>query len=171
VACAGIAPGARLVGRDGPHDPALFEKVIRVNLLGTFHLLRAAAAVMSGNEPVDGERGVHISTASAAAFEGQVGQVAYAASKAGVVGMTLPAARDLAQTGIRVCTLAPGTFDTPLMDILPDEAREAIARSVPFPPRLGRPEEYADLVVAVARNGMINGETIRIDGALRLAPR
>ena len=171
VACAGIGPAERIVGKRGTHRVESFHQVIAVNLLGTFHLLRAGAQAMAANEPIDGERGVHLSTASAAAFEGQIGQVAYAASKGGVAAMTLPAARDLAQVGIRVCTLAPGTFDTPLMDVLSPEAREAIAATVPFPSRLGRPEEYADLVVAVARNGMLNGETIRIDGALRLAPR
>jgi NAD(P)-dependent dehydrogenase (short-subunit alcohol dehydrogenase family) len=171
VACAGIGPAQRLLGRKGTHSAELFAQVVTVNLIGTFNLLRAGAEAMAANEPIDGERGLHVSTASAAAFEGQIGQVAYAASKAGVLGMTLPAARDLAQTGIRVCTLAPGTFDTPLMDVLSDEARAAIAASVPFPSRLGHPEEFADLVVTLARNGMVNGETIRIDGALRLAPR
>lgn len=171
VACAGIGPAQRLLGRDGPHSVEKFEQVLTVNLVGTFNLLRAGAAVMAENAEIDGERGVHVSTASAAAFEGQIGQVAYAASKAGIVGMTLPAARDLAKIGVRVCTIAPGTFDTPLMDVLPDEARQAIAASVPFPSRLGYPEEYADLVATVVRNGMLNGETIRIDGALRLAPR
>ena len=171
VACAGIGPAERLVGRKGTHRVEGFARVVNVNLFGTFHLLRAGAEVMSANEPIDGERGLHVSTASAAAFEGQIGQVAYAASKAGVVGMTLPAARDLAQLGIRVCTIAPGTFDTPLMDSLSDEARAAIAASVPFPSRLGRPEEFADIVASLGRNGMVNGETIRIDGALRLAPR
>ena len=171
VACAGIATAERLLGRDGVHSVDGFHRVVGVNLLGTFHLLRAAAGAMAANEPVDGERGVHVSTASAAAYEGQVGQLAYAASKAAIVGMTLPAARDLASAGIRVCSIAPGTFDTPMMAGLPAEARERIAATVPFPARLGRPEEYADLVVCIAANPMLNGETVRLDGALRLAPR
>ena len=171
VACAGIGTPERLLGRDGPHSVDGFRRVLDVNLFGTFHLLRAAAAAMADNEPVDGERGVHVQTASAAAFEGQIGQLAYAASKAAIAGMTLPAARDLAGRGIRVCAIAPGTFDTPMLSGLPDEVRDRIAATVPFPPRLGRPEEFADLVVSIARNGMINGETVRIDGALRLAPR
>jgi len=171
VACAGIGPAERLLGRRGPHTVERFATVVQVNLVGTFLLLRAAAAAMAGNDPVEGERGVHVATASAAAYEGQVGQVAYSASKAGVVGMTLPAARDLAQHGIRVCAIAPGLFDTPMVDALPAEAKESLSRSVPFPPRLGRPAEFADLVVAIARNPMLNGETIRLDGAVRLAPR
>ncbi len=171
VACAGVGTPERLLGREGPHTLEVFRRVLEVNLFGTFHLLRAAAAAMADNEPLDGERGVHIQTASAAAFEGQIGQVAYAASKAAIAGMTLPAARDLAGRGIRVCSIAPGTFDTPMLAGLSDEVRESIAATVPFPPRLGRPEEFADLVVSVARNGMINGETVRIDGALRMAPR
>jgi NAD(P)-dependent dehydrogenase (short-subunit alcohol dehydrogenase family) len=171
VACAGIGPAERLLGRRGPHTVERFATVVEVNLVGTFLLLRAAAAAMSGNEPLEGERGVHVSTASAAAFEGQVGQVAYAASKGGVVGLTLPAARDLAQYGIRVCAIAPGLFATPMLAALPEEARESLGRSVPFPPRLGEPAEFADLVVAIARNPMLNGETIRLDGALRMAPR
>jgi NAD(P)-dependent dehydrogenase (short-subunit alcohol dehydrogenase family) len=171
VACAGIGPAERLLGRRGPHTVERFGTVVAVNLVGTFLLLRAAAAAMAGNEPLDGERGVHVSTASAAAFEGQIGQVAYAASKGGVVGLTLPAARDLAQYGIRVCAIAPGLFATPMLAALPEEARESLGRSVPFPPRLGSPAEFADLVVAIARNPMLNGETIRLDGALRMAPR
>ncbi len=171
VACAGVGTPERLLGREGPHTLEVFRRVLEVNLFGTFHLLRAAAAARAANEPLDGERGVHIQTASAAAFEGQIGQVAYAASKAAIAGMTLPAARDLAGRGIRVCSIAPGTFDTPMLAGLSDEVRESIAATVPFPPRLGRPEEFADLVVSVARNGMINGETVRIDGALRMAPR
>ena len=171
VACAGIGPAERLLSRRGTHRPETFAQVIAVNLMGTFHLLRSAATAMSANEPREGERGVHVSTASAAAFEGQVGQVAYAASKAGIVGMTLPAARDLAQHGIRVCTVAPGTFDTPLLQSLPPAVQEAIAATVPFPSRLGRPQEFAQLVLDIAANPMLNGETVRIDGALRLAPR
>lgn len=171
VACAGIGPAERLLGRRGPHSLERFTTVVGVNLVGTFALLRAAAAAMAGNEPFDGGRGVHVSTASAAAYEGQIGQVAYAASKGGVVGMTLPAARDLAQHGIRVCAIAPGLFATPLMDGLPEEAREALGKATPFPQRLGRPEEFAELVLSIVRNPMINGETVRIDGALRLAPR
>jgi 3-hydroxyacyl-CoA dehydrogenase/3-hydroxy-2-methylbutyryl-CoA dehydrogenase len=171
VACAGIGPPERLVGKRGTHRAESFRSVVEVNLLGTFHLLRAGAEVMAANEPLDGERGLHVSTASVAAFEGQIGQVAYSASKGGVVGMTLPAARDLAQYGIRVCTIAPGLFDTPMMEGLPQTARDALGASVPFPARLGQPDEYADLVVAIARNAMLNGETIRLDGAIRLAPR
>jgi len=171
VACAGIGTAARLLSRNGSHDPQLFRKVIEVNLLGTFHLLVAGAEQMAKNEPIDGERGLHVSTASAAAFEGQIGQIAYSASKAGVVGMTLPAARDLAQSGIRVCTVAPGLFDTPLMQTLPDEVQASLGASVPFPARLGEPDEYAEAVVSIARNPVLNGETIRLDGALRLAPR
>jgi NAD(P)-dependent dehydrogenase (short-subunit alcohol dehydrogenase family) len=171
VACAGIGPAERLLGRKGPHAVERFRQVVEVNLFGTFNLMRAAAQSMAENEPLDDERGVHLSTASAAAFEGQIGQLAYSASKAGVVGMTLPAARDLAERGIRVCTIAPGIFDTPLMDVLPPEAHESLAKATPFPQRLGRPDEYAELVVAVARNQMLNGETIRLDGAIRLAPR
>ena len=171
VACAGIGPAARIMSKRGPHDPALFRKVIEVNLLGTFHLLLAGAEVMSANDPIDGERGVHVSTASAAAYEGQIGQVAYSASKGGVVGLTLPAARDLAQSGIRVCAIAPGLFDTPLMQTLPEEIQRALGESVPFPARLGQPDEYADTVAYIAKNSVMNGETIRLDGALRLAPR
>lgn len=171
VACAGVGPAERLLGRRGPHSVERFTTVVSVNLVGTFLLLRAAAAAMAGNDPLAGERGVHISTASAAAYEGQVGQVAYSASKGGVVALTLPAARDLAQHGIRVCAISPGLFDTPLMDVLPDGARDALGTATPFPQRLGRPEEFADLMLAIVRNPMINGETVRIDGAIRLAPR
>ena len=148
-----------------------FTDTVTINLVGTFLLLRAAAAAMAANEPADDERGVHVSTASVAAWEGQIGQVAYAASKGGVVGMTLPAARDLAQHGIRVCAIAPGLFATPLLAGLPEAVRDSLGASVPFPARLGRPEEFADLVVAIARNPMLNGETIRLDGAIRMAPR
>jgi len=171
VACAGVGPPERLLGRGGPHSVGRFTDTVTINLVGTFLLLRAAAAAMAANEPADDERGVHVSTASVAAWEGQIGQVAYAASKGGVVGMTLPAARDLAQHGIRVCAIAPGLFATPLLAGLPEAVRDSLGASVPFPARLGRPEEFADLVVAIARNPMLNGETIRLDGAIRMAPR
>jgi NAD(P)-dependent dehydrogenase (short-subunit alcohol dehydrogenase family) len=171
VACAGIAPAARVAGRNGPHDLALFERVVRVNLIGSFNLLRLAAARMTGLEPLaDGERGLVVCTASIAAYEGQIGQAAYAASKGGVVGLTLPAARELARFGVRVMTIAPGLVHTPLMDTLTPEAREALARQPLFPQRLGRPEEFAALVLAIAANPLLNGETIRLDGALRLPP-
>jgi NAD(P)-dependent dehydrogenase (short-subunit alcohol dehydrogenase family) len=172
VCCAGIGPAEKIAGRKGPHSFELFERVIRVNLIGTFNVLRLAAASMLGNEPDDGgERGVCINTASIAAFEGQIGQVAYSASKGGVVGLTLPAARDLSQNGIRVCAIAPGLFDTPLLASLPEEVREALGNSVPFPARLGRPDEYAALAKHIVENPMLNGEVIRLDGALRMAPR
>jgi NAD(P)-dependent dehydrogenase (short-subunit alcohol dehydrogenase family) len=171
VACAGIGVVGRILSKRGPHDPGLFRTTIEVNLLGTFHLLLAAAQAMVENEPVEGERGVHVSTASVAAYDGQIGQVAYSASKGGVVGLTLPAARDLAQHGIRVCAIAPGIFDTPMVAGLPDAARESLAQSMPFPQRLGLPEEYAQLVVDIARNSYLNAETIRLDAAVRLAPR
>jgi NAD(P)-dependent dehydrogenase (short-subunit alcohol dehydrogenase family) len=172
VSCAGIAPGARLLGRTGVHDPALFAKVVNVNLVGTFHLLALAAERIAATEPdADGQRGVIVNTASVAAFEGQVGQVAYAASKGGVVGMTLPAARDLAQHGIRVCTIAPGIVDTPMMGQIDEEFRARLAAGVPFPQRLARPEEYAKLVLAIVDHDYLNGETVRMDGALRMAPR
>jgi 3-hydroxyacyl-CoA dehydrogenase / 3-hydroxy-2-methylbutyryl-CoA dehydrogenase len=171
VACAGIGVVGRILSKRGPHDPGLFRTTIEVNLLGTFHLLLGAAQAMVENEPIDGERGVHVSTASVAAFDGQIGQVAYSASKGGVVGLTLPAARDLAQHGIRVNAIAPGIFDTPMVGGLPEAARESLAQAMPFPQRLGLPEEYAQLVVDIARNGYINAETIRLDGAVRLAPR
>ncbi len=173
VSCAGIGPPAKVVGRDGtPHDLGLFQKVIQVNLVGTFNVLRLAAAAMSSNEPNDdGERGVIVSTASVAAFDGQIGQAAYSASKGGVVAMTLPAARDLMKTGVRVMTIAPGTFDTPLLAGLPQKVTEALAAGIPFPSRLGRPDEYAQLVETIARNAYLNAEVIRIDGALRMPPR
>ena len=171
VACAGIGVVGRILSKRGPHDPGLFRRTIEVNLLGTFHLLLAAARAMAENEPIDGERGVHVSTASVAAFDGQIGQVAYSASKGGVVGLTLPAARDLAQHGIRVLAIAPGIFDTPMVEGLPDEARESLAKAMPFPQRLGRPDEYAQLVVDIAQNAYLNAETIRLDAAVRLAPR
>jgi NAD(P)-dependent dehydrogenase (short-subunit alcohol dehydrogenase family) len=173
VSCAGIAIAMRTIARDrAPHDLGAFERVIRVNLIGTFNVLRVAAGAIAAADPLDdGERGLVVNTASVAAFEGQIGQVAYAASKGGVVGMTLPAARDLASVGIRVCTIAPGTFETPMMSVLPPEAREALAANIPFPHRLGRPEEYAALVRHLAENPMINGEVIRVDGALRMPPK
>jgi len=173
VNCAGIAIAVRTLGRDGsPHDLGLFERVVRVNLIGTFNVMRLTAAAMARTEPLeDGERGLVVNTASVAAFEGQIGQVAYAASKGGVVGMMVPAARDLASVGVRVCTIAPGTFETPMMGVLPDEAKAALAANIPFPKRLGRPEEYAALVRHLAENTMINGEVVRLDGALRMPPK
>ena len=172
VACAGIGAAQKTAGRDGPHDLASFERVVAVNLVGSFNLLRLAAAAMRANEPDgSGQRGVCLSTASIAAYEGQMGQVAYAASKGAIASMTLPAARDLSGDGIRVVTIAPGLFDTPLLAGLPEKAREALGDSVPFPSRLGRPEEFAELALHVVRNEMINGEVIRLDGALRMAPR
>ena len=172
VCCAGIGPAEKTAGRRGPHSLELFESVIRVNLIGSFNVLRLAAAAMLNNAPNDeGERGVHINTASIAAYDGQIGQVAYSASKGGIVGMTLPAARDLAQSGIRVCAIAPGLFDTPLLAGLPQEVRDSLGATVPFPPRLGRPDEYAALVAHIVENTMLNGEVIRLDGALRMAPR
>jgi NAD(P)-dependent dehydrogenase (short-subunit alcohol dehydrogenase family) len=171
VNCAGIGTAKRVVGRDGPQPLADFDKVIRVNLIGTFNMIRLAAAAMGKVEPIDGERGVIISTASVAAYEGQIGQAAYSASKGGVVAMTLPIAREFAQIGVRVNTIAPGIFMTPMLMGLPQAAQESLAASVPFPPRLGQPAEYAALAVHIAENGYINGETIRIDGALRMAPK
>jgi 3-hydroxyacyl-CoA dehydrogenase / 3-hydroxy-2-methylbutyryl-CoA dehydrogenase len=172
VSCAGIGWAERVVGKEGPAKLQPFETVLRVNLVGTYNVLRLAAAAMAGNEPDgEGERGAVVMTASAAAFEGQIGQTAYAASKGGVVSLTLTAARDLARLGIRVCTIAPGLFDTPLLAALPEEARAKLGEQVPFPPRLGRPEEYAALACHIAENPMLNGETIRLDGALRMPPR
>ena len=172
VSCAGIGWAERTVGREGPATLQPFETVLRVNLIGTFNVLRLTAAAMSANEPDDmGQRGAVVMTASIAAFDGQVGQTAYAASKGGVVALTLPAARDLASRGVRVCTIAPGLFDTPLLAALPDEARRALGDQVPFPSRLGRPEEYARLACEIAENPMLNGETIRLDGALRMPPK
>ncbi len=172
VNCAGIAPGARLAGRDGPHDFDLFEKVIRVNLIGTFNTMRLVADALSRAEPLaDGERGVIVNTASIAAFEGQVGQAAYAASKGGVASLCLPAAREFAGLAIRVVTIAPGTFETPMLAGLPDDVRARLAEAVPNPARLGRPEEFAAAVRFAVENGYLNGETIRLDGALRMAPR
>jgi NAD(P)-dependent dehydrogenase (short-subunit alcohol dehydrogenase family) len=172
VNCAGIGIAERVLGKSGPHDLAAFNRVIQVNLIGSFNALRLAAAAMEQNAPNDeGERGVIISTASVAAFEGQIGQAAYSASKGGIVGLTLPAARELARYGIRVLAIAPGLFDTPLLAGLPEAARVSLGQQVPFPPRLGRPEEYAQLVQAIVENPMLNGETIRLDGAIRMAPK
>jgi NAD(P)-dependent dehydrogenase (short-subunit alcohol dehydrogenase family) len=172
VCCAGIGWAQRTVSKQGPHDLEIFSNVIKVNLIGTFNVLRLAATAMAGNEPDDeGERGVCVNTASIAAFDGQIGQVAYAASKGGIVGLTLPAARDLAGRGVRVVTIAPGLFDTPLLAALPEENRAALGAGIPFPSRLGRASEYADLVAAIVDNPMLNGETIRLDGALRMPPK
>jgi NAD(P)-dependent dehydrogenase (short-subunit alcohol dehydrogenase family) len=171
VNCAGIAPAKRMVGKDGPMPLADFKRAIEINLIGTFNLMRLAAAGMSRLDPIEGERGIIVSTASIAAFEGQIGQTAYAASKGGVAALTLPAARELAQFGIRVMAIAPGIFGTPMLKGLPQDAQDSLGKSVPNPPRLGNPEEFADLVLSIVRNRYLNGETIRIDGALRMAPR
>ncbi len=173
VSCAGVGWAARLVNKEGePHDLGLFEKIIAVNLVGTFNVMRLSAAAMMKNEPDrDGQRGVIVNTASVAAFDGQIGQVAYAASKGAVAAMTLPAARDLSKAGIRVVTVAPGTFDTPMLAGLPEKARESLAAAIPNPARLGRPEEYGALVDAIVENAYLNGEVIRLDGALRMAPK
>jgi NAD(P)-dependent dehydrogenase (short-subunit alcohol dehydrogenase family) len=173
INCAGIGWAQRTVGRNGePHDLEPFVKTIQVNLIGTFNVLRLAASAMAATEPVeDGERGVVVNTASIAAFDGQIGQLAYSASKGGIVGMTLPAARDLSAVGVRVCTIAPGLVDTPLLGGLPEEQRQALASGIPFPKRLGRPDDYAELALAIVQNGYLNGEVIRMDGALRMAPR
>lgn len=173
VNCAGIGPAAKTVSRGEPHDPAIFSKVIGVNLIGTFLCASQAAALMAKGDPVtvDGERGVIVNTASVAAYDGQVGQVAYAASKGGIVGMTLPMARDLSNIGIRVCTVAPGIFMTPLLEGLPDEVKASLGQQVPFPSRLGDPSEFAFMVQHIIENPMLNGEVIRLDGAIRMAPR
>ena len=172
VNCAGIAPAEKTVGKNGAHNLALFSKTITVNLIGSFNMIRLAAAAMSANEPEStGERGVLISTASVAAYDGQIGQAAYAASKGGVVGMTLPIARDLARNGIRNMTIAPGIFGTPMLFGMPQEVQDALAASVPFPSRLGTPQDYAKLVRHILDNDMLNGEVIRLDGAIRLAPK
>jgi NAD(P)-dependent dehydrogenase (short-subunit alcohol dehydrogenase family) len=173
VNCAGIGWAQRTVGRDGtPHDLGAFTRTVMVNLVGTFNVLRLAAAAMATTEPGDeGERGVIVNTASIAAYDGQIGQVAYAASKGGIVGLTLPAARDLASAGVRVCTIAPGLVDTPLLAGLPEDARTALAAGIPFPKRLGRPDDFAQLALSVIEHGYLNGEVIRMDGALRMAPR
>jgi len=172
VCCAGIGWAERVAHKGGPHNLEYFSNVVKVNLIGTFNVLRLAAASISENEPdEEGERGVCVNTASIAAFDGQIGQVAYAASKGGIAGLTLPAARDMAARGVRVMTIAPGLFDTPLLAALPEEARTALGAGIPFPSRLGRPEEYARLVLEIAANPMLNGETIRLDGALRMPPK
>jgi NAD(P)-dependent dehydrogenase (short-subunit alcohol dehydrogenase family) len=172
VNCAGILGAARIVGREGPHDLALFERVIRVNLIGTFNMLRLAAAAMTKNEPnEEGERGVIISTSSVAAFEGQIGQAAYAASKGGVASLMLPAARELAKFGIRVIGIAPGVFDTAMMQSAPDAVRDSLAQQIPFPSRLGRAEEFAQLVQQAIENPMLNGCVLRLDGAIRMGPK
>jgi NAD(P)-dependent dehydrogenase (short-subunit alcohol dehydrogenase family) len=172
VNCAGIGPVDKTFGKRGSADLAKFTRTIQINLIGTFNCIRLAAAHMARNEPdADGERGVIINTASVAAFDGQIGQAAYSASKGGIVGMTLPIARDLAELGIRVCTIAPGLFDTPLLAGLPEAARASLGTQVPFPPRLGRPVEYAALALHIMENVMLNGETIRLDGAIRMQPR
>jgi 3-hydroxyacyl-CoA dehydrogenase/3-hydroxy-2-methylbutyryl-CoA dehydrogenase len=172
VCCAGIGWAERVAHKRGPHNLEFFTNVIKVNLIGSFNVLRLAAAAMSENEADgEGERGVCVNTASIAAYDGQIGQIAYAASKGGIVGMTLPAARDMAGRGVRVMTIAPGLFDTPLLAALPEEARTALGAGIPFPSRLGRPEEYAELVTQIVANPMLNGETIRLDGALRMPPK
>jgi NAD(P)-dependent dehydrogenase (short-subunit alcohol dehydrogenase family) len=173
ICCAGTGWAQKVAGSKGPHPLMPFETIIQINLIGTFNVLRLAAAAMITNEPQgeDGERGVCVNTASIAAFDGQVGQIAYSASKGAIVGMTLPAARDLAQYAIRVCTIAPGLFDTPLLAALPEEARQKLGAGVPYPQRLGQPSEYAHLACHIVKNRMLNGETIRLDGALRMPPR
>jgi NAD(P)-dependent dehydrogenase (short-subunit alcohol dehydrogenase family) len=171
VNCAGIGTPARVLGKNGPLALDEFARVVQVNLIGTFNVIRLAAERMSTNEPVDGDRGVIVNTASVAAFDGQVGQAAYSASKGGIVGLTLPVARDLASRQIRVVTIAPGLFETPMLASLPEEAKQSLGAQVPHPSRLGRPEEYAALVQHIAENAMLNGEVIRLDGAIRMAPR
>jgi NAD(P)-dependent dehydrogenase (short-subunit alcohol dehydrogenase family) len=172
INAAGIGPAAKVLGRNGPHPLDVFEKTVRVNLVGTFNVIRLAAAVLTQNTPeASGERGVIVNTASIAAFDGQIGQPAYAASKGGIVGMTLPIAREFAASGVRVVTIAPGIFDTPLLASLPEAARVSLGQQVPFPSRLGRPEEYGALVRHIVENEMLNGEVIRLDGALRMAPK
>lgn len=172
VNCAGVAPASKTVGKDGPHPLAMFRKTIDINLVGTFNMARLAAAAMADLSPLaDGERGVIINTASIAAYDGQIGQAAYAASKAAIVGMTLPMARDLARHGIRVMTIAPGIFETPMLLGMPSDVQLALAAMAPFPKRLGRPVEYAQLAKAIIENPMLNGETIRLDGAIRMQPK
>jgi NAD(P)-dependent dehydrogenase (short-subunit alcohol dehydrogenase family) len=172
VNCAGVAPAARTVGKDGPHALDLFQRVVAINLVGTFNMARLAADAMCRNAPLDtGERGVIINTASVAAFDGQIGQAAYGASKAAVAGLTLPMARDLSRHGIRVMTIAPGIFETPMLAAMPQEVQDALGAMVPFPPRLGKPAEYAQLARAIMENPMLNGETIRLDGAIRMQPK
>jgi NAD(P)-dependent dehydrogenase (short-subunit alcohol dehydrogenase family) len=172
INCAGIAPGERVVGKNGPHSLASFERAIRINLVGTFNVIRLAAANMTPQPPMEsGERGVIVNTSSVASFEGQIGQAAYAASKAGVNGMTLPIARELAKFGIRVVTIAPGIFDTPMLQGMSEEIRTSLGQQIPFPPRLGRPDEYAALVRHIIENEVLNGEVIRLDGAIRMGAR
>jgi NAD(P)-dependent dehydrogenase (short-subunit alcohol dehydrogenase family) len=172
VNCAGIAPAGRTLGRDGPWPTENFNRVIQINLVGSYNVTKEAAAFMQQNEPnAEGERGVVISTASVAAFEGQIGQAAYSASKGGVVGMMLPLAREFAQFGIRVNTIAPGIFLTPMLAGMPEEVQDSLGKQIPFPPRLGRPEEYADTAAFIYGNPVVNGETIRIDGAIRMQPK
>jgi NAD(P)-dependent dehydrogenase (short-subunit alcohol dehydrogenase family) len=172
VGCAGIGWAQRVTGKGGPHPLDLFKNVVEVNLVGMFNLMRLASTAMNANEPDEGgERGIFVSTASVAAFDGQIGQIAYSASKGGIVGMTLPAARDLASRGIRVMAIAPGLFDTPLLAALPEPARDALGKTIPFPSRLGLPAEFADLVASIVGNPMLNGETIRLDGAIRMPPK
>jgi NAD(P)-dependent dehydrogenase (short-subunit alcohol dehydrogenase family) len=172
INCAGIAPAAKVVGKEGPHPLALFRKTIDINLIGTFNMARLAAAAMAQNAPnTEGERGVIINTASVAAYDGQMGQAAYAASKAAIVGLTLPMARDLSRNAIRVMTIAPGIFETPMLLGMPQEVQHALGQMVPFPPRLGKPAEYAQLAQSIIENVMLNGETIRLDGAIRMQPK
>ena len=172
INCAGVVHGEKVLGKEGPHALATFARVVNINLVGTFNMVRLAAGAMAKNTPnAGGERGVIVNTASVAAFDGQMGQAAYAASKAAVAGMTLPLARDLSRNGIRVMTIAPGIFETPMAEQIPPDIAEALAKSVPFPPRLGRPSEYAALVRAIVENEMLNGEVIRLDGAIRMAPK
>jgi NAD(P)-dependent dehydrogenase (short-subunit alcohol dehydrogenase family) len=172
VNCAGIGPAERVIGKNGPHRLESFERCVKINLIGTFNMIRTAAAAMTNQAPnVAGERGVIVNTASIAAYDGQIGQAAYAASKAGIIGMTLPIARELARSGIRVMTIAPGLFLTPMMAALPQEVQDALGKATPFPPRLGRPEEFAGLVRHIIDNEMLNGETIRLDGSVRLAAK
>jgi NAD(P)-dependent dehydrogenase (short-subunit alcohol dehydrogenase family) len=172
VNCAGVAPGQKIVGRDGPHDLEAFSRAVSINLIGTFNTMRLAAEAMAEGEPgPEGERGVIVNTASVAAFDGQIGQAAYAASKGGVVSLTLPSARELARSGIRVMAIAPGIFETPMMAGLPQEVQDSLGAKVPFPPRLGKAAEFADLVAAIFANPMLNGEVIRLDGALRMTAK
>jgi NAD(P)-dependent dehydrogenase (short-subunit alcohol dehydrogenase family) len=172
VNCAGIGPAAKVIGKRGVHDLGLFTKTVEINLVGTFNVIRLAAVKLAANKPdEDGERGVIVNTASVAAYDGQIGQAAYAASKGGVVALTLPVARELASSGVRVVTIAPGIFETPMLAALPEEAKDSLGKQVPFPSRLGRPEEYAALAKHIVENRMLNGEVIRLDGAIRMAPR
>jgi NAD(P)-dependent dehydrogenase (short-subunit alcohol dehydrogenase family) len=172
INCAGVAPAVKTVGKDGPHPLDVFQRTVNINLIGTFNMCRLAADAMGKTDAVDtGERGVIINTASVAAFDGQIGQAAYGASKAAVAGMTLPMARDLSRSGIRVMTIAPGIFETPMLMGMPQEVRDSLGKMVPFPPRLGMPSEYAQLAKAIIENAMLNGETIRLDGAIRMQPK